>query len=519
MAQGSVVFPKSSETGRYLECKVEWSSVADNSMNSSDVTVSLYVRKDHHTIEVTQTTTGNWGYSLEINGDKVTGSVKKTVLTDWVLVYTKVATGISHNDDGTKTITIAGSVSGPSTSSNFKGHTASGSAEVELDTIPRASVIRSVSGGTLGKSFSVSWLPLSESFTYKVIQQVGEWKREIVSKPATLMNISVGSMLPMEIARQITDDKKGTMQVTLYTYSDNESTVQVGEGHTVECEVLIPDTAKPTAHMTLTPVSNLPDRFGGLCLQGRSRVKAEITADFHYDAQPGIYDMTIDGKTYGEEEDYTSEYLTEYGTFSVVGRVVDSRTFEGIVEKDIFVIPYSNPKLLDVSVERCDENGNLTDSGTYLRIKARRSYSPVKDGDVQKNFCAIKYRYKTGAATQWPDEWDTLLEADDLSADVITTAPLLGTFSEKTTYEVQVMAIDYVGGTASTTVTIPTDSVYMHRCGPLNSMGLGKYVERPNLLDTAWDINTDGNLSVAGDIFIGGKSLQEYIKSIVNEGG
>ena len=519
MANGTILFPKSSNTGRYIEGKIEWSSVADNSMNSSKVAVNLYVRKDHHSITVTESTTGNWGYSLEIDGDKVTGSVKKTVLTDWVLVYTKTITEISHNSDGSKILNIAGFVTAPTTSSNFKGHKTSGSEEVELDTIPRASVIRSVSGGTLGKSFSVSWLPLSESFTYKIIQQVGEWKREIVSKPATLMNISVGSMLPMEIARQITDDKKGTMQVTLITYSDSEATVQVGVEHTVECEVLIPDEAKPVAHMTLTPVSDLAERFDGLYLQGRSRVRAEITADYQYDAQPGSIDMTIDGKSYGEEEDYTSEYLAEYGTRKVVGRVTDSRTFEGIVEKDIFVTPYSVPKLLDVSVERCDKDGNLTDSGTYLRIKAKRSYSPVKDGDVQKNFCAIKYQYKTGAATQWPDEWDTLLEAEDLSADIITTAPLLGTFSEKTTYDVQILAIDYVGGTASTTVTIPTDSVYMHRNGPLNSMGLGKYVEKPNLLDTAWDINTDGSLSVAGDIFIGGKSLQEYIKSTVNEGG
>ena len=522
MAQGAIIFPRSSNTGRYLEIKVEWASVADNSMNSSDVTVSLYVRKDHHSITVTESTTGNWGYSLEINGDKVTGSVKKTVLTDWVLVYTKVAAGISHNDDGTKTITIAGSVSGPSTSSNFKGHTASGSAEVELDTIPRASTIKAITGGTLGEVLNVSWVPLSATFYYRVVRQVGEWVREsAVIDPVTTQNISHGSILPMEIARQIPDDKKGIMKVTLFTYSDSEATVQVGEEHTAECEVFIPDTAKPAAYMTLTPVSNLPSGFDGLYLQGRSRVKAEITADFQYDAQPGRYDMTIDGKTYGEEEDYTSEYLTEYGTFRVVGRVVDSRTFEGIVEKDIFVIPYSNPKLLDVSVERCDENGNLTDSGTYLRIKARRSYSPVKDGDVQKNFCAIKYRYKTGAATQWPDEWDTLLEAGDLSADIITTAPLLGTFSEKTTYDVQILAIDYVGGTASTTVTIPTDSVYMHRNGPLNSMGLGKYVEKPNLLDTAWDINTDGNLSVGGDILIGTErvTLKDYILSIVNEGG
>jgi len=516
MATGTILFPMSSDSGRYIESKVEWSSVADNNLNSSDVTVSLYVRKDHHSSNLNESTTGSWKYSLEVNGSLVTGSVRKSVLKDWVLLYEKQVTGINHDDDGTKTVNITGSVTGPSGTS-FASHTTGGSAEVELDTIPRASSIKAITGTTLGQVCTVTWIPLSAVFYYKVVYRIGEWEGEssIVHLDAT--QYTYDQQLPLEAARQIVDSKEGTMVVSLFTYADSEGVTQVGDADTVECMVTIPDTVKPTTHMTLTPVGNLPARFDGLYLQGRSRVKAEITAEYQYDAQHGSIDMTINGKTYGEEEDYTSEYLSTSGKVSVVGRAVDSRGFEGIVEDEISVIPYANPKLLNVSVERCDEDGNITDSGTYLLIKAKRSYSPVKDADVQKNFCAIQYRYKTGAATQWPDEWEDLLGAEYLSTDAVSSAPLLGTFSEKTTYEVQVMAIDYVGGTASTTVTIPTDSVYMHRCGPLNSMGLGKYVEKPNLLDTAWDIHTDGNLSVGGDILIGGKSLQEYIKSIVNE--
>lgn len=521
MASGTILFPMSSDTGRYIESKVEWASVADNNLNSSDVTVSLYVRKGHHSMTVTESTTGSWGYSLELDGEKVTGSVKKTVLRNWVLVYTKTVTGISHNSDGTKILDIVGSVTAPSTSV-FKGHKAAGSEAVSLDTIPRASTIKAITGGTLGKVLNVSWIPLSAAFSYRVVQQVGEWRREsAIIDLSTTQNISHGSILPMEIARQILDSKTGTMQVSLFTYADREGITQVGVEDTVECTVTIPETAKPTAHMTLAPVSNLPDRFDGLYLQGRSRVKAEINADYQYDAQPGSFDMTIAGKSYGAEEDYTSEYLSASGNVSVIGRVVDSRGFEGAAEGDIFVIPYSNPKLLNVSVERCDKDGVITDSGTYLRIKARRSYSPVKDGDVQKNFCAIRYRFKTESAQQWPENWETLLNAEDIRTDEVSTAPLLGTFSAATTYQVQVQAIDYVESNVITTVTIPTDSVYCHRCGPLNSMGLGKYVEKPNLLDTAWDINTDGNLSVGGDILIGTErvTLKDYILSIVNEGG
>ena len=97
-----------------------------------------------------------------------------------------------------------------------------------------------------------------------------------------------------------------------------------------------------------------------------------------------------------------------------------------------------------------------------------------------------------------------LLEADDLSTDEVTTEAMLGTILVTATYLVQVQAVDTIGMESDVTITVPTDSVFMHRSGPLNSMGLGKYVEKPNMLDTAWSINTDGGLTVAGNSVIGG---------------
>ena len=520
MASGTILFPKSQSSGRYIEAKIEWESVAYNDRNTSDVTVNLYVRKGHHSQTLTDPTGGSWKYSLDVSDSTASGSVKKSVLT-WELLRTRTITDIAHNSDGTKSVTIAGSVTGPA-STSLEGHKSSGSEEIILDTIPRASVINSIVGTTLGEMTNVLWTPLAESFYYKVVHKIGEWSAiSNIIDAGSLNNYTYARMIPMDAATQIVDGKTGTMVVSLFTYEDSEATIQIGEEDTVECTVTIPDTVKPTAYMILTPVSNLPSRFSGLYLQGHSRVKAEITADFQYDAQPSSYGMTIAGKTYSENEKYTSDYLSTSGKVTVVGKAIDSRGFEGVVDDEISIIPYTPPKLLNVSVERCDKDGNLTGSGTYLRIVAKRDYSPVKSDGNQMNFCVIQYRYKTEAASTWPDEWLSLLSAEDLGTDEVTTEPLLGMFSAETTYEVEVQVKDYVGLSASTMITVPTDSVYMHRCGPLNSMGLGKYVERPNLLDCAWDINTDGNLSVGGDILIGKEkmSLKDYILSIVNEGG
>ena len=48
--------------------------------------------------------------------------------------------------------------------------------------------------------------------------------------------------------------------------------------------------------------------------------------------------------------------------------------------------------------------------------------------------------------------------------------------------------MDVVGYHTYAVVEIPTDKVYWHRAGSRNSLGLGKYVERDNALDSDWDL-------------------------------
>ena len=134
---------------------------------------------------------------------------------------------------------------------------------------------------------------------------------------------------------------------------------------------------------------------------------------------------------------------------------------------------------------RCDADGNLADNGTYLKIQAKRSYSPVKSDGVQKNFCKIRYRYKLASATAY-SSWVTILAKDNLTSDQVETGALLGgVLSVASSYHVQVQAIDDIGESASTTITVPTDKVYWHRDGARNSFTFGGYVEEDNTFSIA----------------------------------
>ena len=197
--------------------------------------------------------------------------------------------------------------------------------------------------------------------------------------------------------------------------------------------------------------------------------------------------MTVDGTSYGHFSDYTSVYLTTDGSIPVVGHVKDSRTYNGYAEDSITVIPYANPRVQQVSVKRCDENGNLSDSGTGIKITATRNYQPVISNGVQKNFCKIQYRYKVESYSYYSD-WVTILEATDLSSDTVTTGALRsGELSADTSYRVEVRVVDDIGNTSSSETIVSTAKVYWHRDGARNSLGLGKYNERDNALDSGWD--------------------------------
>ena len=302
---------------------------------------------------------------------------------------------------------------------------------------------------------------------------------------------------------------KGTLRFTFRTYSDSGYSNQVGDYAYKELTLSTPDSTdtKPTVGMSLAPVGSLSDAFDGLYIKGKTKVKATLTSAPKYGATTKSYSMKVDGVSYGAGDSYTSAILSKYGSLTVTGYATDSRGFTGSMDKSIAVIDYAKPKIMNVEVFRCDANGNAADNGTYLKIKAERSYSKVVSNGVQKNFCTIRYRWKTANGSY--SSWATIL-AKDAASDVVTTGALLGTLDAKTTYMVQVQAYDDIGEHAETEVNILTEAVYMHRTK--NAMGLGKYAEGENLLDVAWDARFHG------DVLIGDMTLREYILSII-EGG
>lgn len=431
------------------------------------------------------------GFKVVIDGDTVysKGTDYRIELRKGTLVASGKKT-LTHNPDGTRffAVSIEGGI-------YTYAVNCTGSETFELNTIPRASTITSAGNVTLGSPCNIVWTPLAASLRYKLKFSIGGWNYTtgVIHPNKTSAYTYSGYTIPIEVANQITGGYTGTMTVTLYTYSDSAATTQIGSEDSETFKVTVPTSEAPGVTMSLSPVHSLPAAFDGIYIQGISKVKATISAKAEHGATILYYDMTVEGKTYGEADDYTSGYLTNPGTVSVLGHAVDSRQYGSYAEGSITVIPYANPKIQNVTAKRCDANGNLSDAGTYLKISATRSYYPVVSNGAQKNFCKIRYRYKTEGASYYSD-WVTILAADDLSGDAVVTAPLLnGQLLTTTSYRVEVQAIDDVGNYAHSVVIVSTDRVYWHRDGARNALGLGKYNERDSALDSAWDFYMNGH--------------------------
>lgn len=311
-----------------------------------------------------------------------------------------------------------------------------------------------------------------------------------------------------KIYNKLPNTKTGKLRFTLRTYSDSGYTTQIGEGDYIEISLSIPNISatQPTATMTLTPVTSLPSPFNTIYVKGKSKVKVDLmSGEGKYGATIASYKVSV-GSASGTPP-YTSGYLGNPGNITITGTVTDSRGYSRTYTETITVIDYSNPRLLPASDEseviaaRCDSSGNLSDKGTYLKIKAKRSCTKVYVSGENKNHGAIGYRYKKEGGKY--SSWSTILDYTDTSDEVSTSALLGGALSVASTYVVQVQVVDSIGEITKTTLYLPTEKVYSHKAASIGSFGFGKYAEEAD----TFDIAKDKTLRVRGDLKIGAGGL------------
>lgn len=489
MANGTILLSEAWGSSSFLQGKIEWSSAANESENKSVVTAKIYVKKGPENY-ITSSTTGNWPWTIRIDGNAYSGtSGRITVLTSFVEIAS-VSAEVYHGADGKKEITIGGSVQGPSTSA-YKNLKSEGSGNASLDTIPRASKILAAQDVVLGNNCSVTFKPESSDFYFRLEFWIGDkyWDSTMFQPGNTSEYTCTWFPIPLDAANYIdAQSTTGTMQAKLFTYDANEAPIG---SDTKEFTVTIPENSetKPEIYNVSVSADPVIDLGENRFLQNLSKLYVGGSATARYGASIVSTWTELD---YAEFINGTLLTKTGYRVATVYAK--DSRGFVNSYDVRITVLQYRRPEVRILEAYRCLEDGTADESGTWLFLNLSRSYT----SDIPGNTCEVTLHALESGSENRSEE--IVLLKRDASENVFTgVVPGLQIDREKS-YILSIKATDNFCSSEQMTASIPSEKVFIHPDGENNGMGIGKYVNKSNLLDIGWDVNIDRDLSLAGSI-------------------
>ncbi len=462
-----------------------WLNVSQNSQNvssnTSNVTVKLLLkRNDGYSASAYNLTESANSVKLTVGGSvKVSKNISIDTRNNVTVTLAQWTGNVSHNADGSLNLDMVGEFSMSST--NLTGGEVTCS--FKCTTIPRASSF-SLSSVSVNPDSSVkaTITYASGSFTHRLIWSVGN---ESASADIGAGVKEYTMSIPLDWASQVATASKGTLKITLKTYSKGVLIGSVNKN----IPFVIPATAvyKPDFNISLQRINNsIPEDFDEY-VKGISQLKVDLT-DVTYKYGATLQSLTLTVGDVSKRNAPAVFDLTKSGTVKITVSLRDSRGFITQKTQNITVCDYKSPYVTIRSIERCDEDGTLNSQGKYLFIDYALSYSQVNN----KNTCEAVLKFKNAKSSAYGDELS------------LTNSPFIfgdGNIEEGSSYMVSVGVKDrvcqkYIEFLRSVSVAaIPFN---IRRGG--KGAAFGKFSEKENELEVAWDLKVDGNLSVSGEL-------------------
>ena len=419
---------------------------------------------------------------------------------------------INHNSDGAKTFTISSFTGWLYENHNYSSNGGSYS----LDKIPRQATITAAPDFTdldnptitysnpAGNAIAdlkacISFTGSKDDIAYRDISKTGStYTFNLTNAERDVLRNNTGS------SREVIFYVRSVIGSVTY-YSTLKKKLTIAES----------DATRPTVKITsLSPVSSLGAPLNTMYIQGKTKVKATLEIGTKYGASVAFSDIVVDYVSYPS---YESAVLSKFGVQQVNARVKDSRGFWGTYYENVTVISYGKPLVVPLSGEnaihcyRSDGNGNRTGSSTSLWVKAKRSYNTLSGS----NTCELQWRVKPAEAA-WNDsqhKWSNLL-GTDVSVNEYN-AQVAGVFDLTKSYTVQIRAIDLVGEYDIKTFEIPTQDVALHLGKGGKNVSIGTYCD----YSEERTFYSEWKAIFGDDVYIGDKTLKEYILNVINGGG
>lgn len=382
---------------------------------------------------------------------------------------------ITHNDDGSKAVTIAVSIKGyTSSGSGGSGWSVSGSQAVTLTTIPRKSTL-SASNGTLGKAQTLTVTKKADSFTHTIKYSCGTASGTICTKSSAT---SITWTPLIDLASQNTTGTSVAITLTITTYSGSTS---VGS-NSISITCAIPSSVAPSCSVAVSDDTGLSSTYGAM-VKGYSKMAVTVTATKSYGSEISAYRVTANGSVYNTAS-FVTGVMKSYGTLSVAATVTDKRGRTGSASKSVSVLNYSAPSITLLKVGRCDKDGTANDSGEYTKVTISGTVTALNN----KNSATYTLEYKKTTASSYTAV--TLTELADTYS--VSNYTYIFAADSGSSYNVRLTITDDLSNAKRSTV-VSTGATIMHWKANGKGMGIGKVSEIDNTLDMGWAIKMNGN--------------------------
>lgn len=427
----------------------------------TDVTVASYIKLRFSWTAGTQSVTNNYtpvSWKLQLISSNSSANINSSASKDWSVTVngtTKSGTNtvglsggatktlasgninIYHNSNGTKTFNYSFSQEFAITYSGSAIGTKSGSGSGTLNTIPRGSVLGTISAFTFGNAVNIPITKYSSSFTDTLTISVGGTTIKTVSDIDNGYDVNFTSAELSNIYAKIPSATSGTVTFKLTTKSGSTT---IGTS-TKTAKGTIPSTVKPTiSSVALSEyVSGIASKFGAY-IQGKSRISGTVTASAGSGSSIESYKIVINGSTYTSRT-FTTNVLNTSGTGSstntknrAVVTVTDKRGRTATSTTNFTVTAYTEPTISKFTVVRCNEDGSINDEGAFALVNANASITSLSS----KNDKSFILRYRVRGASEW-----TNIEAYTGGYTYTATNKIVPNISVDSAYEFQLSVKDY----------------------------------------------------------------------------
>ena len=431
--------------------------------NTSNVTVSVRVYRTN----TGYTTYGSGTVYCTINGTQYTASITSDdkITSSGIVLFSRTM-NIAHNADGTKTLATSARITHDQFSSSNQSYSQA------LTTIPRATTpTLSASSVNMGASITVSMARASSAFKHTLTYKFGSATGTIGSE----LDTSRAWTVPLSLASQIPNATSGTCTITCKTY--NGSTL-IGT-KTVSFTAKVPASVVPTisALTVAEATTGLATKFGAY-IQGKSTLKATVTASGAYSSTIKTYKTTIAGKSYTGST-VTSGVITTSGTVTISSTVTDSRGRTATKSTTVTVTAYTAPKITKFSSVRTDAS-----------VAVAMTFNIASLAEKNDKAYTLAYKPKTS------DTWVTLASGSIYAYNA--SQAFTDTFSTESSYDLRLTIEDYFGS-AIAYAEIPTAFTLLDFHSGGKGLAFGKVSEVENGMEIDMDLNIYRNIFFGGN--------------------